>query len=183
MTELREGITINDFVNKGETSRYKINVVKEQETIVTITVFEGNPSVSIKNVDEGIDVKGTKKGNLIQLHIPSSAFKKALTNNTNSTKPTSPTVLFSNMALSSVFSELIVEVTDSAYNCSYSVSYTLGDRSLYIQDGILTSGVLRPSESIEYSYHNSRNSTAFVSISFQDAHGLEKCEVQYASFT
>lgn len=140
-TELKEGETVNDFIQKKETNRYKISVVKEVETIITVTVFEGNPTVVVKNDYEGIKITGKKKGNLIQVHVPSSAFKKALT---NSTAPTTPSAIFSNTALSIVFSELIIEVTDNDYNCPYSISYTLGQRNLFIQDGTLTSGTLRP---------------------------------------
>lgn len=63
-------------------NRYKISVVKETETIITVTVFEGNPTVVVSNEYEGIKITGKKKGNLIQIHVPSSAFKKALTNST-----------------------------------------------------------------------------------------------------
>lgn len=122
-TELKEGQTVNDFIQKKETNRYKINVVKEIETIITVTVFEGNPTVVVKNDYEGIKVTGKKKGNLIQIHVPSSAFKKALT---NSGEP--PASIISNTALSIVFSELIIEITDTEYNCPYSISYTLGQR-------------------------------------------------------
>lgn len=71
---------MNDFVEKKETNRYKVSVVKQTETIITVTVFEGNPQVTVRNDYEGIKMTGKKKGNLIQLHVPSSAFKKTLTN-------------------------------------------------------------------------------------------------------
>lgn len=168
---------MNDFLQKKEVNRYKVSVTKETETIITVTVFEGNPTVVVKNDLEGIKITGKKKGNLVQIHVPSSAFKKALDN------PSQPSVVISNTALSIVFSELIIEVTDNDFNCAYSISYTLGQRNLYIQDGILTSGTLRPNEEITYSYHNSKNSTAFVAISFDNAQSMERCEIEYASYS
>ena len=92
-------------------------------------------------------------------------------------------VSVSNTALSSVFSELIIEIEDNKYNCSFSISYTLGQRMLLVQDGTLTSGVIRSKESILYSYHNSKNSASFVSISFEDSASLLNCEIKYASYT
>ena len=41
---------------------------------------------------------------------------------------------------------------------------------------------MRANEDILYSYHNSKNSTAFVAISFDSAQSLEKCEIEYASY-
>lgn len=157
-----------------ETNRYKISVVKETETIITVTVFEGNPTVVVKNDYEGIKITGKKKGNLIQVHVPSSVFKKALTNTTDNA-PKTPSAIFSNTALSIVFSELIIEITDTEFNCPYSISYTIGERNLFIQDGTLTSGTLRPNEDIMYAYHNSKNSTAFVAITFENSQSLERC--------
>jgi hypothetical protein len=65
--------------------------------------------VTVLNDFENIKITGRKKGNIIQIHVPSSAFKKALTNSTdNTTKSVNQTALVSNTGLSSIFSELII---------------------------------------------------------------------------
>ena len=76
-TELKEGITVTDYVARAQINRYKINVIKEEETIITVTVFEGDPTVTVSNPIEGINLHSKKKANLIQFHIPTSAFLKS----------------------------------------------------------------------------------------------------------
>jgi hypothetical protein len=59
-------------------------------------------------------------------------------------------------------------VTDEKLNCSYSIVYTVGERHIDILDGVLVSDSLKQNENVSYSYHNWQNSTAIVSLSFND---------------
>jgi hypothetical protein len=62
-------------------------------------------------------------------------------------------------------------------NCSYSISYTIGERHIDILDGVLVSSSIRGNESVSYSYHNWQNSTAIVSVTYNDSEMLENCEI------
>lgn len=133
---------------------------------MTVTVFEGEPQVTVENLFEGINITGKRSGNLIHIVVPSSVFNKKIQKSQT---------LFQSYALSSVFSEVTIKVRDPKMNCSYSISYTLGERHIDILDGVLVSSTIKANDSVSYSYHNWQNSTAIVSLTFNDTEMLESC--------
>lgn len=149
-------------------------MVKGSDTIITVTVFEGEPTVTAQNVYEGINITGKRSGNTIRLLVPSSLFEKKKI-------PLSP-FLTQNYALSGIFSELTIRVIDDKLNCSYSISYTVGERHIELTDGVLVSEMLHANDSVSYSYHNQQNSTAIASITFNDTEQLQGCEIVIKSY-
>jgi hypothetical protein len=83
-------------------------------------------------------------------------------------KPATSPFLTQNYALSGIFSEVTISVTDEKLNCSYSISYTVGERHIDLLDGVLVSEQLHANDKVSYRYHNWQNSTAIVSLSFND---------------
>lgn len=77
---------------------------------------------------------------------------------------------------------MTVTVTDDKLNCSYSIGYTIGERHIDLLDGVLVSELLRANDTVNYRYHNWQNSTAIMSISFNDTEQLEGCEIVIHSF-
>lgn len=59
--ELREGQVITDYVSVNSSNLYKVSSVKEQNVVITVTVFEGDPTVRVFNTYEGISKTATKK--------------------------------------------------------------------------------------------------------------------------
>lgn len=51
--------------------------------------------------------------------------------------------MITTFAFSQVLTELMVEVRSDSGNASYSISYSLGERSLILQDGVLSSAILK----------------------------------------
>lgn len=87
--------------------------------------------------------------------------------------------MLANYAFSQAFSELIVEVRDADGNCSYSISYSSGERSLMLQDGVLTSALLKKNETVIFNYRNyGHGMNSIVSVSFADSEQLDGCEIQ-----
>jgi hypothetical protein len=57
----------------------------------------------------------------------------------------------------------------------------LGERSLILQDGVLSSANLKHNESVIFNYHNyGSGMNSIVSISFGDSDMLDACEIKYS---
>lgn len=95
--QLREGEIHTDFGIAKEVNEYKVSVVKGADTIITVTVFEGDPKVTALNIYEGVNLTGKRMGNLIRITVSSELFEK---------KKTTPALPFltQNYALSNLFS-------------------------------------------------------------------------------
>lgn len=95
-------------------------------------------------------------------------------------QPGTNITMYTNYALTQAFCEFVVEVADTEQNSSYSISYSLGQRSLVLTDGVLTSALLKHNETVIFNYHNYRNGlNSIVSLSFGDTDMLQACDIQY----
>jgi hypothetical protein len=59
----------SDILSANSSNLYKIHTVKNQNIVLTVTVFEGNPTARVFNTIEGINKSSTKKGNVISITV------------------------------------------------------------------------------------------------------------------
>lgn len=67
--EIKEGLTITDFGDKGDINRYTITTVRSQETVITVNVLEGDPTVKVWRTGTS-QISKKKKGGLVHISLP-----------------------------------------------------------------------------------------------------------------
>jgi hypothetical protein len=60
---------MTDYLTKNTTNTYSIHVIEGQDTIITITVFDGNPVATLKDIKNNITVNKNKQGNSIHFYV------------------------------------------------------------------------------------------------------------------
>lgn len=78
--EIKEGLTITDFSDKGEINRYLITSLRSQETVITVNVMEGDPTVKVWRPGSPI-ISKKKKDRIIHISIPPHTEKQTNTGN------------------------------------------------------------------------------------------------------
>lgn len=73
--ELKEGQIVTDVVSANNTNLYKVSSVKDQNVVITVTVFEGDPTVTVYNTIENINKTAKKKDNHITISVSPTEFK------------------------------------------------------------------------------------------------------------
>lgn len=168
--ELKEGMVATDIVSANSSNLYKLQAVRNQTITVTVTVFEGNLTMRVFNYLENLDRNGTKHGNILSVVVGAADFHTTQPGE-NHDKP-----MLTNFAFSQSFSELMVEVRSPDHNGSYSISYSVGERSLVLQDGVLSSAIIKKNETVIFNYRNyGHGMNSIVSVSFTDSEMLDGC--------
>jgi hypothetical protein len=60
---------MTDFVSANGINLYRINRLEDQDTVITITVYEGNPTATIKDFTNNIVKTKSKIGNSIHFNV------------------------------------------------------------------------------------------------------------------
>ena len=60
---------MTDSLAVNSTNRYKIHTTQDQDIIITITIFEGNPTAILRDPKNNVNKTKTKTGNSIQFHV------------------------------------------------------------------------------------------------------------------
>jgi|JI6StandDraft_1071083.scaffolds.fasta_scaffold04892_7 hypothetical protein len=161
--ELTEGKTITDFCDKGEKNKYTMTSHKQQETVITINVLEGNPTVKAwTNYQQKPFVKTKKDSSIIHIAIPPHKDR-------NETSPPANMFMnrFDSFGLNSILETIHLEISDNDTNAYYTVSYTSGQRGLELEDGLITSTLIESNRSVTFFYDNSHREMSLVAtISF-----------------
>lgn len=125
--------------------RYSITGLRMRETVLTLNVLEGNPTVNVFDYD-GVNVTKNKKGNgLIHIPIPPKAINK----------DTFSQNFRYGFGLNNIFSTIHVSVKDEHINTFYTIEYTSGERGLVLQDGLFSTVAVEANHNITFFYHNS----------------------------
>lgn len=51
---------MTDFLTNNSTNIYSIHTIEDEDTIITITIFEGNPIATLKDIKNNITLKKKK---------------------------------------------------------------------------------------------------------------------------
>lgn len=73
--DLREGQVTTDILSSNSSNLYKLHATRNQTTTVTVTIFEGNPSMRVFNLMENINHNASRHGNTLSAVIGAGDFR------------------------------------------------------------------------------------------------------------
>jgi hypothetical protein len=170
--DLKEGQPITDIVGPKEVNRYMITSSKNKEVIVNIHIMRGNVKVQLFDFGRVSVTKENAKGSTnIQIVVPSQDLKSE---EQKKDLKTAVTPYYSAFSLSSFVSlHLTVQPQSESESANYQVSYSIGEQTSYLEDGLITEFTLISKKPSKFLY-NSPNpkEPVYIYISAPDTQSL-----------
>ena len=160
-------------MEKGEEAKYIITGSKNEELLINVAVSHGEVEVEATDYE---DLKVTKssseKNHTVLIAIPAKDMNKKDNKNKNAVASLSG---YDYSFFHSI--HLRIKSKDSKKGAMFTVSYSMGEPAMYLQDGLITTLPLLANKTTKLYYNNPHLSKIYLHMSMNDSAALNKVKV------